>query len=263
MPLAKTFFITVGSKSKSKNYCKKTVKRTYRVERLARREEKLIIKRIFTLSVLSIVIIAVLLTLGIPALGKFADLLDKVFKRGSVNPQQQVSSLLPPRFYQLAKDTGEQKINIAGFASSGNKVELYLNNNKVDEVEIADGRFEFKDIKLDSGENKIKARTIDGSGKTSDFSTEEIINLDTTEPSLEVTAPVDGQTFERNNRIKVEGKTEKDAQVYANGFLANVDSDGNFEVIVPLAEGDNTIEVKALDEAGNSKIVGVKVNFRK
>ena len=239
------------------------MKRTYRVERLARREEKLIIKRIFTLSILSIIIIAVLLTLGIPTLGKFADLLDRVFKKGIVNSQQQVPSLLPPRFDQLAKDTGEQKINISGFAASGNKVELYLDNIKVDEVEITEGRFEFKDIKLVNGENKVKARTIDDSGKSSDFSAEEIINLDTTEPSLDVITPVDGQIFERNNRVKVEGNTEKDAQVYANGFLANVDASGNFEVTVPLVEGDNTIEVKALDDAGNSKIVGVKVNFRK
>lgn len=239
------------------------MKRTYRVERLARREEKLIIKRIFTLSVLSIIIIAVLLTLGIPTLGKFADLLDKVFKRGGISTQQQAPSLSPPRFDRLAKDTAEQRINISGFAASGNKVELYLNDNKVDEVEIVDGKFEFKDIKLASGENKVKARTIDGSGKTSDFSTEEIVNLDTVEPTLAVTTPVDGQTFERNNKVKVEGKTEKDAQVYANGFLANVDVSGNFDVTVPLVEGDNTIEVKALDEAGNSKIVGIKVNFRK
>ena len=239
------------------------MKRSYRVERLARREEKLVIKRIFTLSILSIIIIAVLLTLGIPTLGKFADLLDKVFKRGAANSAQQVSNVSPPRFDQLPKHTNQQRINILGFAVDGSKVELYLDENSFGEVEIADGKFEFKDIKLANGENRIKARTLDNSGKTSDFSNEETISLDTVEPSLEVTIPVDGQTFERNNKVKVAGKTEKDAQVYANGFLANVDASGNFEVTVPLAEGENAIEVKALDEAGNSKIVGVKVNFRK
>ena len=152
---------------------------------------------------------------------------------------------------------------MAGFAPVGNSIEVYLNEEKVDKVEIIEGKFEVLDIALQDGENRLRVKALDDSGNVSDFSQEAVVILDTEEPFLEVSSPSESQTFERDNRIKVEGKTEKDAQVFANGFLANVDFEGNFEVSIPLYEGDSEIEIKALDEAGNSKIIKVKVSFKK
>ena len=238
------------------------MKRAYRVERLARHEEKRVIKRIFTLSIFSIIIIAILFTLGIPTLGKFADLLDKVFKKGG-QPTAQSAIISPPRFDNLPKYINQDSAALPGFATGASKVELWLNGEQMDTAEVVDSRFEFKDIKFVEGDNKVKVRASDTLGNTSDFSAEETITLDAVAPTLTITSPVEGQTFEGNNRIKVHGTTDRDAQVYANGFLANVDSSGNFEVGVPLTEGENTIEVQALDEAGNTKAVTTKVNFRK
>ena len=240
---------------------KHTVKRNYRVERLARKEEKLIVKRIFTLSIFSVILIIVLFTLGIPVLGKFADFLDSAFKKDSTTTQE-TSIVNPPRFDTFAKKTNQERITIWGFAPSGGKVELYKDGEISDTVDVVDGRFEFKDFRLSRGENRLKVRSVE-ENKTSDFSDEENVLLDMVEPQLEVTSPVDDQTFEQNNRVKVTGKAEKDTQVFANGFLANVDTEGNFEVTVPISEGDSEIEVKAQDEAGNTKIVKVKVHFRK
>ena len=152
---------------------------------------------------------------------------------------------------------------MAGFAPVGNSIEVYLNEEKVDKVEIIEGKFEVLDIALQDGENRLRVKALDDSGNVSDFSQEAVVILDTEELFLEVSSPSESQTFERDNRIKVEGKTEKDAQVFANGFLANVDFEGNFEVSIPLYEGDSEIEIKALDEAGNSKIIKVKVSFKK
>ncbi len=78
-----------------------------------------------------------------------------------------------------------------------------------------------------------------------------------------IDTPIEGQNFSGNNRVKVNGQTEKNAQVFASGFLANVDSDGKFDVTIPLAEGENNVEVKAIDDAGNVKIVKLKVNFQR
>ncbi len=232
-----------------------------RLERLAKREEKAIVKRIIFLSIFSVVLIIVLYTLGIPALGKFADLLDAVFKPSDTTSAES-QSLLPPVLDTLPHATNQSEIGVSGFSSSGSKIELYLNSEKVSDVAVSDGKFH-SDLELREGENRIFAKALNDTGKTSEPSAEVKIILDKKEPELEVTSPRNDQTFYQDNRIKVSGKTEKDNQVFANGFLANVDSNGSFEVTIPLVEGENKIEVKAQDAAGNSKIVSIKVNFRK
>ena len=237
------------------------MKRTYRVERLARKEEKAVIKRVFTLSIVSVFLAIVIFTVGIPFLGKLADFLESVFPNKTKNTQEAVN-ILPPTLDSLPANTNLQNITVSGFAASGNKVVVYLNGLESGSANILDGKFEFKDLVLKNGENKIKAKTASDAGQTSEFSREETVNLDTKEPNLEITQPVGGQTFEQNNRVQVQGKTDKDAHVFANGFLANVDNMGNFTVSVPLVSGENELEVKAQDEAGNSKAIKIKVNFR-
>lgn len=238
------------------------MKRAYRVEKLARREEKQIIKRIFFLSVFSVFLIFVLLTVGVSSLGRFADLLSSVFQRDSKTVDE-ISPVTAPILDSLPQATNEEKISISGIAPGGSKVEIFLDSEKSGEVEVKDGKFVFNDFVLKKGENFIKVLAVDTNGTTSEFSRGAIIVVDTDEPALEVTNPTDGQTFEKDNRIKVEGKTEKDAQVFASGFLANVDFEGSFDVTIPLTEGENQLIVKALDEAGNAKEVIIKVNFKK
>lgn len=239
------------------------MKRAYRVQRLARREEKAVVKRIIWLTVISAVLIIVIFTVGIPALGKFADFLDILFKNN--NNSSTTDNNIPPApiLNPLPAETNQDRISIFGFSGNSDKVELYLNDNKLEETTVVEGRFEFKDFQLFAGENRISAKAINNSGAVSDFSPTAIVKLDRVEPKLEITTPVDGQNFHENNKIKVQGRTEKDAQIFANGFLANVDFDGNFDVTIPLGEGENMIKVEARDSAGNSKVVEIKVQFNK
>lgn len=239
------------------------MKKTLRIERLAQKEEKLIIRRIISLSFFSLIIIILLFTLGIPALGKFTDFLSLMFQNKNGGQVSDNSSVIqPPRIDPLPKFTNNTKLNISGY-SLGTKVLIFLDSEKAGEVKAEDGKFNFEGLVLHEGENKISAKSISENAKESDFSQTETVIFDKTEPKLEVESPDEGQSFSGDNKIKVLGKTDKDAQVYANGFLASVNLDGNFEVFVPLLEGENTIEVKALDDASNTKIETRKVNFKK
>jgi hypothetical protein len=235
--------------------------RRLRIQRLARREEKAILKRVTVLSVVSLVLTVLLFTIGISLLGKFADLLSLVFKDKEDNPGQ-VTSLLAPILDELPEATNGAKLNVHGFVSDGEKVEIYLSGEKVGEAEIEENRFEFEDVSLKEGENQISAKTISGD-RNSESSKTVIVIFDQEEPKLEIEIPTEGQNFVGNNRVNVRGKTDKDAQVYANGFLASVDFEGNFEVFVPVSEGETSIEIKAIDSAGNTKTETRKVNFRK
>lgn len=237
------------------------MKRINRVQRLARREEKDIVKRIFLLSAVSVVLIFILLTVGVAALGKFADFLGLFFK-GQNAVQTEETNILAPILDTVSDMTNSENFKLAGFSATGEKVEIYKNDEMVGEAPLESGKFEYE-ILLEIGENRIAAKAIGANGVSSDFSSSVVMTLDKTEPKLEVTNPTAEQSFFGDNRIKVQGKTEADAQVFVNGFLANVAAGGDFDVMIPLSEGDNEIEVKALDEAGNTNIVKIKVNFRK
>lgn len=234
-----------------------------RIERIARREEKNTIKRILILSVISLALVVLLLTVGVSVLGKLTDLMGLVFKgKTSVSTTENVT-LQPPILDGIPQATNSAQLKITGFSSDGKKVEVYKNGDKVGDAAVDGGRFSYEDITLSTGSNDITLKAVGDTGSTSDFSRAETIVFAKKEPTLNVDTPTDGQNFSGNNRIKVSGQVDKNTQVFANGFLANVGSDGKFDVTIPLMDGENNIEVRAQDEAGNIKTVKLKVNFQK
>lgn len=230
-----------------------------RIERLARHEEQAVIKRVITLSVVTIALSIFMLTLGIPLLGKFADWLDVVFKN---DDQENQAMPLPPTLNELPVATNSSKLKVSGFAGEGKKVDIYVNDDKKASTNIADNSFEYENLTLVIGENKISVKAI-LDGLESDFSQTRTVTYDKEEPKLEIKSPSDGQTFYGDNRVRVEGTTDRDAQVFAGGFLASIDFEGNFEVFVPVAEGESEIDIKAVDPAGNTRVEKRKVTFRK
>ena len=239
------------------------IKRTPRLERLSRREERKVVKRIVYLSLFSIILAVFLITLGIPLLGKFADFLNLVFRKNEISQVDSKSAPRPPILDILPQATNSATLAISGFSQDETRVVIYNDLQNVGEAEVESGKFQFENLKLKDGQNEISAKAISKSGKESDFSGSVKIILDKEPPKLEVDTPSEGQSFSQDNRIKVSGKTDKDAQVYANGFLASVTAEGNFEVLVPVLEGETTIEIKATDDAGNTKVESRKVNFKK
>jgi hypothetical protein len=233
-----------------------------RIERIARREEKNTIKRILVLSVVSFVLVVLLLTIGVSLLGKLTDLMGLVFK-GKVSVKSENATLSPPILDNIPQATNSAQLKITGFSSDGKRVEIFKNGEKVGDTTVDGGRFSYEDITLSSGSNALTLKAVSDLGSTSDFSQVVSIVFDKKEPILVVETPMDDQHFSGNNRIKVSGQSEKNAQVFANGFLANVNTDGKFDVTIPLVDGENSVEVKALDEAGNVKSVKLKVNFQK
>ena len=240
----------------------KMLKRSLRVERLARREDRATIKRIVYLSVVSVILGVLFFVFGIPFLGKFADYIGSIFKGGG-DTAQEVSAPLSPTLDDLPQATNSARLRISGFSSEGKRIEIYLNDEQVTTLEVSDSHFVFEDLILKDGENRISAKAVNVSGKYSGSSPTKLVVYDTKEPKLEVETPADGQSFSGNNRVKVSGATDRESQVLANGFLASVNSDGKFEVLVPVPEGDSTIEIKAVDQAGNSKTEKRKVHYSK
>jgi hypothetical protein len=88
---------------------------------------------------------------------------------------------------------------------------------------------------------------------------------DTTPPTLTVTAPADKSTV-NTPTVKVTGKATDNVGVtgvYVNDVPVTLLPDGTFATTVTLAEGANTIVVKAFDAAGNVATQTLTVTYQK
>lgn len=237
-------------------------RRVQRVDLLTKRTEKLQVRKSFYLSIVSIIIAVVIFTFGIGILGGFADFLNKIFvKESGVGKTYEL--MQSPFLDDLPAATNSAKLKVSGLALDAKKVIFYVNGESNGETDVSGDRFSYEEVSLKEGDNEVKVKSQGAEDTESDFSKSYNVIFDKKEPELTVESPTEGQTFSGNNRISVKGKSEKDAQVYANGFLASVNFEDLFEVFVPLNEGDNEIEVKAIDIAGNIKSQKIKVRFNK
>lgn len=236
-------------------------RRVQRVDLLTKRTEKLQVRKSFYLTVVSIIIAVLIFTFGIGILGGFADFLNRIFTNDSGAGTN--DALQPPFLDDLPVATNSAKLKVSGLALEAKKVSFYLNGEKIGETDVSADRFSYEDVNLKEGDNEVKVKSQGEEENESDFSKIYNVIFDKKEPELTVESPTEGQTFSGNNRITVKGKSEKDAQVYANGFLASINFEDKFEVFVPLNEGDNEIEIKAVDIAGNTKSQKIKVRFNR
>ena len=76
--------------------------------------------------------------------------------------------------------------------------------------------------------------------------------MKTEKPKLEVSQPNDN-TKTNKQEIKIEGKTDKETYIKVNGQPVVVDSQGAFQTLLKLNDGDNSIEIIAEDIVGNQE----------
>jgi len=82
--------------------------------------------------------------------------------------------------------------------------------------------------------------------------------VDTISPDLSITEPKSNESVYQNT-VLIKGITEKNATLTVNGQAVSVDENGIFSSTVVASEGVNTVDVVALDQAGNQ--TEKKANF--
>jgi hypothetical protein len=83
---------------------------------------------------------------------------------------------------------------------------------------------------------------------------------DTTPPVISLTNPIDGTTTDVPT-ITVSGTTEPGVHLVVNGIVVGVESDGSFEFLLALSEGENIITAETTDASDNSATDSVTVTF--
>lgn len=191
------------------------------------------------------------------------------FIKNFTNPSKKVvipsdqTTLAPPVLNIPYEATNTAQIDIGGFASSGAKVELFLDDDKKQTVEVSvDGSFKFSDVALSLGTNNIYGKTLDEKNQESLPSKTLVIIFDNEKPNLDISEPEDNKIINGGEKkVKISGKTEAGVLVYVNSNQVIVDKDGNFTTTLDLNEGDNNFDIKAIDTANNSNEVSRKVVF--
>ncbi len=126
------------------------------------------------------------------------------------------------------------------------------------EVWEGNGQFSFP-YTLAEGTNTITIEVADRMGNLANPYTY-IITYDITEPEVTITFPAD-DFVTSDGEVTLRGVTDDArSKVWVNGVPVGIKSDGTFEMVVSLAWGDNTFEVRNLDRAGNEGDTSITIN---
>lgn len=230
--------------------------------RLSKSQEKKALQKTVFSIVGILVIIIVLVKVAIPGLINFSLFLANLRGDNTTTSTSKNSPnyIMPPIFSTTFTATNSATVTLSGTAQAKEQIILFVNNNPTDTVDVKDdGTFVFKNVTLTPGDNAIKAKA-KKDNKMSDFSDTFTITLRNKAPSLTVDTPHDDDIIHQST-VQVYGKTDPDDQVSVNGFIAIVDTNGQYSYNLSLTPGDNQIKIVSQDTAGNTTEKDLKVTY--
>ena len=207
-----------------------------------------------------IVVIFLVVKFGIPIL-----INSLLFISGSKNSKDSIKNentfIAPPILNPMPSATNSAQITVSGTSIANDKIEIFINDSKIDEKKPEkDGNFSF-DISLPQKENTIKAKAVKDK-KESDFSAPINISFVNSAPTLKISSPSDGDSFSKDqNSVEVKGETDAFVKITVNDFWAITDQSNHFSYILPLKNGENQIKITAVDQAGNKTEKTIKVTY--
>ena len=227
-------------------------------KRLAKKSRRNFIITLILISFLLYATITWILPFFITGLGFITDFLKPNQK---IVTKTENTSLAPPVLAVPFEATNTAQIDIKGYATSHSKVKLFLDDEARETVAVsAQGEFIIPNVLLSLGTNNIYAKTLDEKDSESLPSKTIKIIYDDEKSSLTLTEPEDNKIIQGGDKkIKFSGKTEPGVQVFINESQIIVDSEGNFTRELPLNDGDNNFDIKAVDQAANTTEISRKV----
>lgn len=199
---------------------------------------------------------------GLPGIAK----LTGFFMKSDSNPIT-ITELrpTPPIFSDIPEATYSAQVKIAGFAQPGLEVILYLNGAEVDRKLVSEsGTFIFEKVTLSEGDNTAYAYTATSHDLRSEQSKNYIVTLDTTQPVVKIDNPHDGEVMRGQSQriVNFMGSVNKPgSKVYIGERMVILQADGKFSLPYQLVEGDQEIQIRAVDKAGNEATSSIKLRW--
>ncbi|MFH2085601.1 MAG: hypothetical protein ABII21_02350 [bacterium] len=212
--------------------------------------------------ILALLLIVGTIGWGLPAVANLAGYLIKTDNTPIVVTELRPT---PPIFSDIPEATYSAQVRIAGFAQPGLEVILYLNGTETERKLVSEsGTFTFDKVSLSEGDNSVYAYTSTVRNLMSEQSKTYTIVVDTTKPTVTIDAPKDGEVFRgQSQRITTftGGVNEEGAKVFIGDRMVIVQSEGKFSLPYQLVEGDQEIQIKAIDHAGNEGMSSIKLRW--
>jgi hypothetical protein len=233
--------------------------------RLRRFEEKRLRTRLLFAIVGSITLLILIAIFGFPFFVNFTVFLGQMKGKDILATPTPIALVIAPYLDPLPTATSSGKILVTGRGQPEAKVVLFINDEQSKSVPISkDGTFLISSLSLPEGTYSIKAKTEDKAGKRSDFSNVVHTVIKRHPPILELSKPTDNITVNGDDNIlNIEGKTEENTDIRINDRFVVVRPDGTFSYPFPLQNGENNLQIKAIDQAGNNTVVNRKVTYNK
>jgi len=212
--------------------------------------------------IIAIVLIVITLIWGLPAVARLAGYLVKSDDQPiKINEQRPT----PPIFSDIPEATYSAKVLIAGYAQPGLDVVLYINGAEYKKKLVSEsGTFTFDKVELVEGDNVSYAYTTTPHDLRSEQSKSYTIVLDATKPVVIIDNPKTEEVFRgQSQRITTftGSVSELGSKVYIGERMVIVQSDGKFSLPYQLVEGDQEIQIKAVDKAGNIGESSIKLRW--
>ena len=212
-------------------------------------------KRKLIITIVGILVVSYLFFMwGLPFIIGQLSFLNKREKPVDASTLKIDEAIAPPVLYIPFEATNSASLPISGYAAPLSKVEIYIDDEiKSQTATDTEGKFTSVPIGLNLGSNNIHAVTISDSDKKSLPSKNIKLYYSSEKPKLEISEPGDGSEIKGGDKkVKVAGSTDVNNSVTVNGSTVIVDSEGNFQTVIALNDGDNTITVIASNSFGNN-----------
>ncbi len=172
-----------------------------------------------------------------------------------------LKSLQPPDVNALVSANVGKTVELSGVGYPNAKVLIYQNDNFVGETLVDDDGVFRSTVNFNS-DGEYKIRTKQTKGKiVSDFSKEFILVADTTPPDGKITLDSTPPIITKSKELTITGRISNPEDILlVNDSTHTVDGTGKFVAKISLSEGDNNLNFKLKDKAGNeSSLLGYKV----
>lgn len=230
--------------------------------RLERVRSKRAGKQGATYLLVAIALIIITLLWGLPAIARLVQYFTQEGDGPILSNEQRPA---PPIFSDVPESTYSAQVRIAGFAQPGLEVVLYINGAEFERKFVAEsGTFVFDKVTITEGTNTAYGYTTTARDLLSEQSKNYTITLDTTKPKVTLDKPSEGQVFRGQTERIVEfsgSVDEAGSKVYIGERMVILQTDGKFTLPYQLVEGDQEIQIRAIDRAGNESVSLLKLRW--